>query len=265
MAADIAVLLPVHNARSELHETLESLRGQDESFVCFVVDDGSTPAISIAEKDYDFPIQLITLESNIGITAALNRGLEAIVQRGFRYIARIDAGDIALPGRFAAQKRFLENNPAYALVSTAYEVFDENGHKMYRVFPPKNHEQIYRSLFYRNPILHPGIMFNAAIFENGLRYDEKFRTGQDYEIIRRLSKTGKLANLPEILNRYQFSSSSITSSRKMRYVGRMRIQLMYFEPLSPHSYLGVLRSMLLCFVPFGFTHKIRSFVSHIRK
>lgn len=257
MSADIAVLIPVYNAQDELHESLESLKSQEEPFICYLIDDGSVPPVRISD-DYGYPIELIRLEPNRGIAAALNVGLDAIIKRGFRYIARLDAGDLALPGRFEAQKTFLQAYPDHALVSTAYEVFDDKGQSMFDVVPPIRHEEVRRSLFYRNSILHPAIMFNVAFLSGGVRYDERARACEDYEITRRLSKAAKVANLPEKLNRYRFSANSITSKRKFRYFGRIRIQLMYFEPFNLHSYLGVLRSLAMCLVPFGLVHRIRT-------
>lgn len=262
MQGDVAVLLPVFNAREELRETLRSLASQDLPFTCFVIDDGSEPAVQI-EGDHGFPVELIRVLPNKGITAALNIGLDAILARGFRYIARIDAGDLAMPGRFAAQVKFLDEHPDHALVSTAFEAFDDKGKTVFEVTPPLHDREIRRALFYKNPMLHPGIMFNAAFFADGLRYDERFRAGQDYEIILRLSKLGKIANLPEKFNRYQLSPNSITFTRKRRYFGRMRIQLLHFDPLSLHSYLGILRSLALCFVPFGFFHWLRSLKNNL--
>lgn len=262
MSADIAILMPVHNAPDELRETLESLKSQEAPFICYLIDDGSVPPVRI-DDDYGYPIEIIRLEANRGITAALNVGLDAIIKRGFRYIARLDAGDFALPGRFEAQKTFLQANPDHALVSTACEFFDDNGQSMFDIVPPLRHEEIRRSLFYRNTLLHSGIMFNVAFLSGGTRYDERFRAGQDYEIVRRLSKTAKVANLPEKLTRYRFSANSITTKRNFRYFGRIRIQLMYFEPFNLHSYLGVLRSLALCLVPFGLIHRIRTIFSRL--
>jgi glycosyltransferase involved in cell wall biosynthesis len=46
-AGRIAVLIPVYNEGGHLRETLESLRTQSVPFTVVLVDDGSTPPLSV--------------------------------------------------------------------------------------------------------------------------------------------------------------------------------------------------------------------------
>lgn len=51
-------------------------------------------------------IEIIYLKKNQGIEHALNAGLKTVYQKGYKFIARLDAGDECLPYRFSVQKQF---------------------------------------------------------------------------------------------------------------------------------------------------------------
>jgi hypothetical protein len=51
---------------------------------------------------------------NGGIERALEAGIDALAARGFRYAARIDAGDLAAPQRLAKQRAYLDAHPRVA-------------------------------------------------------------------------------------------------------------------------------------------------------
>ncbi len=117
----LAVLIPVFNDQHGLERSLASLAQDGAQFDVFVVDDGSEPPIR-PPGDLPFSINLIRQKRNQGITAALNAGLSTIVAAGYDYIARLDAGDLSLPGRLAAQMHFLDCHPDHAAVGTASAV-----------------------------------------------------------------------------------------------------------------------------------------------
>ena len=113
----IAILIPVYNDPDGLEMTMQSLREDTVEADIFIVDDGSDPPQEAPEPGVGQRIFLHRLDCNGGITRALNAGLREIVNAGrYEYVARIDAGDLAKPGRFFAQKAFLDANPDHAVV-----------------------------------------------------------------------------------------------------------------------------------------------------
>jgi glycosyltransferase involved in cell wall biosynthesis len=159
--ARLALLVPVFNEQRGLERSLDSLRREVAQFEVMVVDDGSVPPISIPDT-LPYRVTLIRLADNRGISAALNAGLERIINEGFEYVGRLDAGDISLPGRFAAQIAFLDRNPEHAVVGTQAEVVDEEGRHLYMFRPPTDHEHLTRQLHYRNPMCHPSVMIRTV-------------------------------------------------------------------------------------------------------
>src|ERR1051325_1151561 len=107
----VSVLLPVYNAERYLESALQSVLGQTFSdFEVIAVDDGSKDnSKKILERfaANDPRIRVIS-RPNTGIVGALNDGLA--VARG-EFIARMDADDVALPGRFQAQLDYLRGHP----------------------------------------------------------------------------------------------------------------------------------------------------------
>jgi len=98
---DVAVLMPAYNGQADVDLTLASF-SESALVHVLVVDDGSTPPI-VAPTIPNMKIEVLRMPQNGGIERALQTGIDALAQRGFRYAARIDAGDRSVPQR-------LENN-----------------------------------------------------------------------------------------------------------------------------------------------------------
>ena len=60
----------------------------------------------------------------MGLTESLNVGLR--LARG-KYVARMDADDIAHPDRLALQVEFLNRHSDHVLVGSSYRLIDEHG------------------------------------------------------------------------------------------------------------------------------------------
>ena len=115
----ISVLLPAFNAAATLHAALESLLAQrtERPFEIVVVDDGSTdatPQITAAIAERDARLRPLTL-AHVGLVAALNAGLQRC--RG-RYVARMDADDLALPERLEKQAALLDAHPDTGVIGS---------------------------------------------------------------------------------------------------------------------------------------------------
>jgi glycosyltransferase involved in cell wall biosynthesis len=243
----LAVLIPVFNEQFGLERSLDSLRHEAAEFDVFVIDDGSDPPISVPEA-LSFPVTLIRLATNRGITNALNTGLERIASAGFEYVARLDAGDLSLPGRFPAQMAFLDTHPDHAVVGAHVEVVDESGRRLHVFKPPADHEEMLRRFRYENALCHPVVMMRTAALRATGFYIEDYPGGEDYELWLRLARSYKLANLDSVLLRKEKARASITGRRLRPALSRLQIQLDHFAPLSVHAYLGILRSLVALFL-----------------
>jgi len=119
----LSVVTPCYNAAPYIGATVRSALQQTiEDLEVIVVDDGSTdesPAVVAAIRD---PRVRLVHRINAGPAAARNTGIAAARSE---YIVFLDADDLALPDRMAAQLAVLEANPALAVVASGYVWIDD--------------------------------------------------------------------------------------------------------------------------------------------
>lgn len=130
---DVAVLIPAYNAHDDLLRTLMSLR-EDTPVRVLVVDDGSTPPIAAPELP-GLSVEVLRMPQNGGIERALAAGIDALAARGVRYAARIDAGDLAAPGRLAKQRAYFDTHPSVAGLGTWTQVVSRDGRPLFMLTP----------------------------------------------------------------------------------------------------------------------------------
>src|ERR1700720_4672159 len=110
-SAPISVVMSVFNGEAFLGQAIESIL--DQSFLDFeflIVDDGSTDSTPKIISDYahrDKRLRVVT-HDNKRRAESLNIGIGLA---SGRYIARMDADDVALPPRLEKQIEFMEQNP----------------------------------------------------------------------------------------------------------------------------------------------------------
>lgn len=260
----LAVLMPVFNDQPGMEKALRSLAQDGAPFDVFVVDDGSEPPI-IKPPDLPYHLHVVRLEPNQGITAALNAGLAMIEKRKYQYVARLDAGDLSLPGRFAAQLAFLDSHPEHAAVGTATRHADMHGNVRFDFYPPQEHAALVRFYRYRSGIVHPSAMIRMqALLDCGF-YHDRFPGGEDYDLFMRLAKKYKLGNLNSILVKKEINPDSITSKRLPIVISRIKLLAWYFDPKTVHSYLGLMFNTLHLLIPRPLALKLRRLGSQWRE
>lgn len=129
--------------------------------------------------------------AHVGVAAALRRACAAA--RG-RYIARMDADDVAHPERFAAQVALMESDPRMALCGTQVKLIgDDIGSGRVRYAEWINalttHEDMARELYVECPLPHPTFFLRRDAYEaiGGYR-DGAFP--EDYDLVLRFVSAG---------------------------------------------------------------------------
>lgn len=249
MRHSIALLIPVYNDPNGLARSLRNLPAEFALDVV-VVDDGSDPPLSPPEPPPPHRLFLLRLEQNGGITRALNHGLSWILEQGYPYVARLDAGDVALPGRFQAQVSFLEAHPEYALVGGQARFVDPEGRETHRERFPTEDGEIRRVMHARNPFLHPAVTMRVAALREVGFYSEAYPAAEDFELFWRLARRYKVANLKQEVVEYVVSPTGISGKRRRRQIlTRLRILLENFDPRVRESWLGLIKNTALLFAP----------------
>uniref|UniRef100_UPI00263661ED glycosyltransferase family 2 protein n=1 Tax=Desulfovibrio sp. TaxID=885 RepID=UPI00263661ED len=122
---EITVAVPAYNAASHLLEAIESILAQSfEDFELLVVEDGSTDnTLALAKSFDDKRIRVELLPSNKGRATARNMALGRA--RG-RYLAWMDADDIAMPHRLEAQHACLEAQSQIHICGAGVQYFEQS-------------------------------------------------------------------------------------------------------------------------------------------
>lgn len=158
-------------------------------------------AVKLGER-----LRLIVNEKNLGLTASLNKGIDAA--RG-TYIARMDSDDISMPERFRTQYDFMEAHRDVAVVGSALQEIDENDNWGALRTYPSSTEKIYRYIVKANPLAHPTTFIRAEIFREGFRYDERYRKNQDLKLwFDLLGSHHKMCNLSQPLLYFRRTSDT---------------------------------------------------------
>ena len=75
-----------------------------------------------------------------------------------------------------------------------------NGKNEYIFKPPIIPDMIKANLFFKNVIFHSTVIFRKLLNCGDIvKYNEKYKRAQDYELLERISKIGKVGNINEIL------------------------------------------------------------------
>ena len=241
----ISVLMAVYNAPPKyLNLSIASILNQSYRDLEFIIlDDGSdkvTENILQAWADRDQRIRLRRLPTNIGLTKALNFGLE--MARG-DYVARQDADDISASERLSAQKKFMELHPALDAVGTNAILIDGVGDKI----GVMEIDAKLQGLAQRNLLVHGSMFFRRRVFELIGGYHESMRFAQDYELYLRMMrvhgmKIGVLGEGYYSLRQHSNSLSSHYTFRQFYYsvmaksltensVGRLRQGVRFYWKL----------------------------------
>lgn len=248
---DICVLIPVFKDQDGLISTLHTLGREEQPFDIVVVDDGSPVAIACASRYGRHSVHLLRLPKNRGIEHALNAGLEHILAKGYRYVSRLDCGDLPLPGRLTRQAEFLDATPDVGIVGTWARCIDDGGKYLFTLRFPSTHDEMVRRQRYVPAMLHPTIMMRAEALRQVGLYSDRYRTAEDYDLFVRMARSYRLANIPEVLTEYIVSESGTTAAkRKRNLVARFRIQRDNFSFSDPHAYLGLGRTAVFMAIPF---------------
>jgi len=185
-----------------------------------VIDDGSTDGTTDILRQLateDPRIRLIIHPQNKKLIVTLNEGLS--VARG-KYIARMDADDIALPQRIALQVDVLERHPEVVVVGSFLRAI--TGWRKFRKWvAPINDTKIRSYLFVAAPFFHPTTMFRNGLPD--LYYSEDAYRAEDYELWTRLLKQGKGYNIPKVLLYYRLLPNSETRLGERDVTQRFKI------------------------------------------
>jgi glycosyltransferase involved in cell wall biosynthesis len=189
----VSVLLAVHDDPRFLREAVDSVLGQTlADLELILVDDASEEPVEDVD---DARVRVLRNETQLGLAASLNRGLD---EAAGKYVARLDADDVALPHRLERQVERLPG-PAAVIGSAVVDV-DENGARGRTHVLPEGAVELRWHALFSSPFFHPTVLVDREVLEaHGLRYAPEFLESEDYDLWTRLFEHADGANLREPL------------------------------------------------------------------
>jgi glycosyltransferase involved in cell wall biosynthesis len=210
----VTVAMSVHNGAGTLGSAIRSILWQTFSdWELLLVNDASTDETGeIVRKFPDSRIRVIDERERKGLATRLNQCVD--LARG-KYVARMDADDVAYPERFKRQVEYLEGHHDVDLLGHGAVLFKGDG-EVLGVYPAVcDHDEICRRPWWGFPLAHPTWMGKQSWFA-AHPYSEQLAKGQDQELLLRSFRTSRFAVLPDILLGYRMERISVTKSASGR-------------------------------------------------
>lgn len=236
----ITVIMPVYNSCKWIKSSIDSILNQTfKDFTLLVINDGSTDNSEHIILSYnDTRIKYLKNANNIGLTQSLNKAVKLTTTK---YIARMDADDIAHPERLMLQFEFMEKNPKIGVCGSKYEIFG-NEAGLPRLYTDDT--KIKCALLFSNVICHPSVVIRKSIIENieqpfGVPFTYKDNYGhkilelEDYALWHKLKFVTQFCNLNKVLLKYRKEGQNISVDKiELIHERKKEFFLFYFKELN---------------------------------
>jgi len=248
--------MTVYNTERYLQSSINSILNQSfKKWELIVVDDFSTDnSRKILRKIKNKKIKIFLLKKHIGRTNALNYALKKA--KG-KYIAVLDSDDMSCVSRLYLQQKFLNENKKINLVAARARLIDENG-KTIGFHPSiKEIENFNKIIFYKNIVAHSSVMFRKNFLRKTGIYPKHLKWAQDYGLILKFVKSGKLFFMPKVLTICRVLNTSMTYRKEYKLTRiHEQISLLFFSlknfKLNTHQKYKILVRMIINNIKFFF-------------
>jgi glycosyltransferase involved in cell wall biosynthesis len=235
----ISVIMPAYNAEKYIQEAIDSILNQSYSNLeLLIFDDGSSDSTRKIINGYsDVRIKKIFTDKNSGVVAARNHCID--LAQG-KYIALMDADDIASQDRFKKQLAFLEADGCDVCGSEHWNLNQLTG----ALKPSKDRHtdaDLRALLAVYCTLCNSTVMARAELMKR-YKYDSAIPVAEDYYLWVQLATAGyRFANLAERLVTYrQYPEQSSSKHVEKFRVATLEIMGQYLQKLGiPLSLLPV--------------------------
>ena len=200
----VAVSIYKTNSTDQIVAMLDSVANQTQPCDLFVKVDGMVPNElgELLQKEYEegHTSYLDFRDENRGIPLSYNELFQEILERGYDYIARMDADDIMVPNRIELQYQFMQRNPDIDIVGGFIEEFGDGFAYRKTVRYPLKHDGMFALFSKRVPVANVTTFFRRSFFEKAGFYPTTSPTNEDTLLWMKGFETGcRFANISEVL------------------------------------------------------------------
>jgi glycosyltransferase involved in cell wall biosynthesis len=211
-----SVLMPVRNGSKYLGESVASILSQDlADFEVIIVDDGSTDETpEVLRAINDARVHCIRLKRSLGLASALNRGL---AECRSDLVIRMDSDDVCLPGRFRALANTMMQRPSLGILGSGAYLIDRCGQIVGCRSVVTGSHQVARKLRWRNPLIHPSVIFQRELVKTLGSYRTRAGICEDYDLWLRAAAVTEIDNFSRPLIAYRQHEGQVTAGRTIEY------------------------------------------------
>ncbi len=261
----LILLIPHFNSPEILYKTLTSISEPFDIDV-LIVDDGSDnkPVLEKLKVAYKNNGEIILefLPQNQGIEKALNHGLKIIEKKDYKYIGRLDCGDLSANSKFQKQLEYLEKNKEVYLLGTWGNVIDENNNHLYYLKNPVNYRAIKQKMYLNCCFIHPSVVFRSEILSTIGLYPENRKSAEDYAYFFKIMKKYRVENLPEVLIHVIIDENGISVKKRKEQV-RNKVKIIWDNfYFGVFPILGLIRNSLLIYTSRSLIIWLRKVIKH---
>lgn len=206
----VSVAMVVCNVERFLAEAIESILHQTfRDFEFIIVDFGSSdasPSIIRSYQEKDSRIQFHIIPP-CNLSEARN---DCCFRARGKYLALLDADDVALPDRLARQVEFLDSHPEIAILGGAVELIDETGRQFGASGEHQSDDELRRTLRNHSPFVVSSVTMRTEYFRASGGYRRPFaHTGEDYDLWLRMMERCRAATLAGVVARYRIHAGQM--------------------------------------------------------
>lgn len=214
----VTVIIPCHNSEKFIKQTIDSALSQTYGNIeVIAVNDGSTDATRQILDSYRERIRVLEHPGgqNKGQWASANFAMR---HSGGDYVALLDHDDLWAPAKIERQVNFLDGRPDIGLVYINGHAIDENGNRLYKLFPlghveANRPEKILLNCYIPSP--SNSLVRRAALDKAG-EFDEELSCVADHDILIRLAEVTRFAFLDENLYFYRRHANQLSQRSERR-------------------------------------------------
>lgn len=217
----VSIVMATYNSEQFISESINSILSQSYSdFEFIIVDDGSVD--HTIDKIKTFKDSRIRIFENIANKGNYTRRNEGCKLANGKYIAIMDADDIAFPDRLEKQIGILEADDKLLALGTFFQYI--NGPIMTK---PINYDYVKLALLFNNVFLHPSLVIRNSILQQVNYYDIDYYYSADYNLACKIAIKGRIENIPEVLMMYRYHENQISTAHhqdQKKYANIIRLE-----------------------------------------
>ncbi len=211
----VSVIIPCYNRAKFLRETVCSVLDQTyPNLELVVVDDGCTDGSREVLASFGGALRVLEHPNRVnrGQSAGINLGIS---ETDGKYVAILDSDDLWMPEKIAEQVDFLERSIEIGLVYGNGQAVDEEGRRLYDIYPPGHHEpndpgRVLMDCYFLVP---NNALVRRSVLEQTGGFDESLRAAQDHDMAIRIAEVARLAYVDRPWFKYRRHGDSISRRR----------------------------------------------------